>query len=81
MEPSDLRSGAFASGSTAYSTATDVQSVLECETTDNKTTVDIGGQITLFTKDDCAYCLRVKETLERCVVNVLKDHPEGKLKS
>ena len=42
---------------------------------------DRGGQITLFTKQDCPYCVRLRSTLEVCAEKVLKANPKGKIKS
>jgi protein tyrosine phosphatase (PTP) superfamily phosphohydrolase (DUF442 family)/glutaredoxin len=39
---------------------------------------DIGGQITLFTKPDCSYCVKLQQTVEKCAEEVLAKHPEGK---
>lgn len=39
----------------------------------------VGGQITLFTKQDCPYCVDVKQQLECMASRVLADHPSGKL--
>ncbi|KAH9257357.1 hypothetical protein BASA81_004514 [Batrachochytrium salamandrivorans] len=41
--------------------------------------VVVGGQITLFTKQECPYCLDVKQQLECMASRVLADHPTGKL--
>jgi thioredoxin-related protein len=37
-----------------------------------------GGQITLFTKDECPFCNRVKRILDEALEKVMQTHPEGK---
>jgi len=36
-----------------------------------------GGQITIFTKNECPYCVRLKTTLQKCVDKVLQENPKG----
>ena len=37
------------------------------------------GQVTVFTRDDCTYCARVLEVMERCIEAVKREDPEARI--